>query len=117
MTKKRKSLSSKEKRARVVYEELKKAFPGKMETPLNYTSDIELLVAVILSAQSTDKGVNKLTETLFKKYRSAMDYAEALPEELEKDLSSVNYYRTKSRNIQKAMKIIVDKHAGRVPGT
>jgi len=115
---KRKISKTREKqRVRVVKRELNRIFEGKLSTPLNYSSDIELLVAVMLSAQSTDKGVNELTKTLFKKYRSAKSYAKARPENLERDLSRVNYYRTKARNIQKTMVIINQDYKGHVPET
>lgn len=105
------------KRARLVNRELKKLFPGSLETPLHYTTDIDLLVAVILSAQATDKGVNLLTSTLFKKYRTSKDYASAPPHVLEKDLSRVNYFKTKTRHIQKTMSIISERHDGKVPSS
>src|SRR5680860_130868 len=106
-----------EQRIRIVKRELDKIFADKLSTPLHYSSDIELLVAVILSAQSTDKGVNELTKTLFKKYTSAKKYAFAKLDDLERDLSRVNYYRTKARNIQKTMAIITRYYKGRVPET
>jgi len=104
-------------RARLVNKELKKIFKDSIETPLNYTTDIELLVAVILSAQTTDKGVNALTASLFKIYRDAKDYAEAPLYSLEKDLSRINYFRTKARHIQRTMRMIEEKHGGKVPST
>lgn len=105
------------RRAQLVNRELKKIFPDSLQTPLHYDTDIDLLVAVILSAQSTDKGVNVLTASLFKKYRSAKDYAKTSLHALEKDLARVNYFRTKARHIHKTMSIIHEKHGGKVPST
>ncbi len=76
---------------------------------LNYTNPLELLVATILSAQCTDKRVNIVTQTLFKKYRRAEDYADADLEELEKDIRSTGFYRNKARNIKKCCQILVEK--------
>lgn len=105
------------RRARFVNKALKEIFPDTLQTPLHYVTDIELLVAVILSAQSTDKGVNALTSSLFKKYRTAEDYAKTSLYTLEKDLSRVNYFRTKARHIQKTMSIIEKQHGGKVPSS
>jgi endonuclease III len=105
------------KRTALVVRELNKLYPGTLKTPLNYESDIDLLVAVMLSAQSTDKGVNKLTSSLFKKFRTADDYAEASIKTLEKELSSINYYRTKARHIRETMCIISKLHNGSVPNS
>lgn len=105
------------RRARIVSQELNRIYKEGLSTPLHFKTDIDLLVAVILSAQSTDKGVNILTDSLFKKYKKAEDYAQAKPDALEKDLSRVNYYKTKTRNIQRAMGIMVEKHNSRVPSS
>jgi endonuclease-3 len=84
---------------------------------LNYTSPLELLVATILSAQCTDKRVNIVTKTLFKKYRKAEDYANADLEELEEDMRSTGFYRNKARNIKKCCQILVEKFNSKVPKT
>jgi len=84
---------------------------------LNFRSPFELLVATVLSAQTTDAQVNKVTAGLFKKYRSIKAYAEAPLEELQADVSSVNFYRNKSANIRKSAGIIIERFGSRVPRT
>jgi len=74
-------------------------------------------VATVLSAQSTDVQINKVTEKLFEKYRSAADYASADLRELENDLYSTGFYKTKAKNIKTAAQIIVEKYNGEVPKT
>jgi len=84
---------------------------------LNYTNPLELLVATILSAQCTDKRVNIVTKTLFKKYRKAEDYANADLAELEEDIRSTGFYRNKARNIKKCCQILVEKFNSKIPKT
>jgi endonuclease-3 len=84
---------------------------------LEHENPLQLLVATILSAQCTDKRVNIVTETLFKKYRSAKDFAEASVSELEKDVRTTGFYKNKARNIKAACRDIVEKHEGKVPQT
>jgi len=84
---------------------------------LNYTNPLELLVSTILSAQCTDRRVNIVTETLFKKYRKAEDYANAVLEELEKDIRPTGFYRNKARNIKKCCQILIEKFNSQVPKT
>ena len=84
---------------------------------LNYTNPLELLVATILSAQCTDRRVNIVTKTLFKKYRKAEDYANADLEELEEDIRPTGFYRNKARNIKKCCQILVEKFNSQVPKT
>jgi endonuclease-3 len=74
-------------------------------------------ISTILSAQSTDVQVNKLTPSLFKKYRSIKSYASVSLEELQKDVSSVNFYKNKARNIQNSAKMIVESFKSKVPNT
>jgi endonuclease-3 len=88
---------------------------GDAHCALEHSSALELLVATILSAQCTDARVNVVTRALFKKYRSARDYAEADLKALEQDVRSTGFYRNKARNIQGAARVLVEKHAGRVP--
>lgn len=78
---------------------------------------MDLLVATILSAQSTDEKVNEVTEGLFKKYRSAEEYALAPREELEEDIRPTGFYRQKARFIQNACEVIVEEHGGEVPNS
>jgi endonuclease-3 len=93
---------------------LRRLFPNP-GTELKYSTPFELLVAVILSAQSTDKKVNEVTRKLFKKYNSIEDYANADIKELEKDISSLGLFRTKARNIIAAAQIIKERYSGKVP--
>lgn len=108
-------MDSKEK-ARRVLDILEKEFPGAT-TALSFENPLELLIATILSAQATDKLVNQVTETLFKKYRSAKDFAGADPSVLETDLSSINFYRNKAKSVRGACAKILAEHNGRVPET
>lgn len=87
------------------------------KTALVYKNPFELLVATILSAQATDAHVNKVTEHLFKKYTSVRDYAEAGLDALQKDVSSINFYKTKASNIHKSAQVIVERFKGKVPKT
>ena len=82
-----------------------------------HQNPLELLIATILSAQCTDKRVNIVTESLFKKYRSAGDFANAGISELENDVRTTGFYKNKARNIKAASKDIVEKHGGKVPPT
>lgn len=82
---------------------------------LDFTSPLELVVATILSAQCTDARVNIVTKTLFKKYRSPADYANAKPEVLEKDIQSTGFYRNKTKSIQAMARALIENHAGNVP--
>ena len=88
-----------------------------LKPALNFESPFELLAATILSAQTTDIQVNKVTETLFRKYKSVKDFSNADPTVLERDVSSVNFYRNKARNIQNAAKLIIGQYNGEVPRT
>ena len=101
-------------RALKVIELLKKEYPNA-KISLNYSNPLELLVATMLSAQCTDKRVNQVTEFLFKKYRTAKDYAVADLEELERDIKSTGFYHAKARNIKNACTMLVEKFHSEVP--
>jgi len=101
-------------RAKKVLKILEKLFPNA-RIALRYKNNWELLVAVELSAQCTDKMVNKVTEKLFKKYKTLDDYVKANPREFETDIRSTGFYRNKTKNILSAAKIIKKKYNGRVP--
>jgi endonuclease III len=88
-----------------------------LKPALNFKSPFELLAATILSAQTTDIQVNKVTDTLFRKYKSVKDFSNADPTMLERDVSSVNFYRNKARNIQNTAKLIIGQYNGEVPRT
>jgi len=106
---------SKEKLEKVK-ELLKRDYPT-VETPLHHKNALELLISVALSAQTLDTTVNKKTPELFAKYKTAEDYAKAKPEDLEKFLGGINYYKTKSRNLIKLGQMLIEKFGGKVPGT
>jgi len=95
---------------------LKREYPDP-KTALNFKTPFELLVATILSAQTTDVHVNKVTANLFRKYSSIKAYADAPAEVFQKEVSSVNFYKTKARNIQNAAKMIVERFHSEVPKT
>jgi len=95
---------------------LKKTYPGA-RTALNYSNPLELLVATILSAQTTDKGVNLVTEKLFRKYRTAADYAGANVETFQQEIKPTGFYRNKAKSVMAMAKLLVDQHGGRVPET
>lgn len=103
-------------RAEKISKKLKELFPGA-KIALNFGSEWELLVAVILSAQCTDKKVNEVTKKLFKKYRKLEDYVKAKPGEFEKDIFSTGFYKNKAKNILASAKIVKEKFDGKVPGT
>ena len=101
--------------ARQIYNILKKHYRGVIA--LKFQNPLELLVATILSAQCTDKRVNIVTETLFKKYSSAKDYAKANQTVFENDIHSTGFYRNKTKNIIATAKLIEEHHNGKVPNT
>ena len=107
-----------EKRARAleIVDRLERAMPD-VRIALHYASDVELLVAVMLSAQSTDAGVNKATPPLFAAFPDAAAFARATPEALWPYVQRVGLYRNKSKAIVAAMRAIVAGHGGRVPRT
>lgn len=106
-------MDRKEKAAKVL-DILEKEFPNPRST-LEFKNPLELLIATILSAQATDKLVNKVTVGLFKKYQTAKDYAASTT--LEEDISSVNFYRNKAKNIKACCQRLVDEFGGKVPDT
>jgi endonuclease III len=107
-----------EKRARAeeIVERLARAMPD-VRIALEFGDDLELLVSVILSAQSTDAGVNRATPALFARYRTAEEYARARPEDLWPYIRSLGLFRNKAKAIVRAMDAIAREHGGRVPRT
>ena len=95
---------------------LKKEYP-EPKIALNYRNPFELLVATMLSAQTTDVHVNKVTEKLFKKYKSLKDYADVPLDTLKKDINSINFYNNKAKNIQASANLIIEKFNSKVPKT
>ena len=110
------SIDIKKIRAQRVDRFLKREFP-KARIALKYGTNIQLLVAVILSAQCTDKKVNEVTEELFKKYKIAKDFASANPEKFEKEIRPTGFYKNKAKNIIASCKIIQEKFGGKLPRT
>jgi endonuclease-3 len=110
----RESREAKTRRARRIVALLEKAMP-EAKIALDYGDELQLLVAVMLSAQCTDAVVNTVTPALFARYPTAADYARASPEELMEMIRRVGLFRTKARNLGAAMKIIDEVHQGRLP--
>jgi len=108
-------MNNKEKVTEII-RRLRKSYPDH-STALNYKTPFELLVATILSAQSTDVQVNKITPSLFRKYKSIRDYAEVPLATLQKDVSSVNFFNNKAKNIQASARMIMDRFGSKVPAT
>src|SRR3954466_16063293 len=103
-------------RVRTILPILKKTYP-QAKCSLDFTTPLQLLVATILSAQCTDDRVNIVTKTLFKRYKSAKDYADVAPEALEKDIQSTGFYRNKAKSIRAMAAALIERHGGRVPET
>lgn len=101
-------------RVEEVLAELSRMFPNA-ECELKHSNAFELLVAVMLSAQTTDASVNKLTESLFQKYQTPEDYCNATISELEQDIKTIGLYRNKAKNLKKLSEIIVHQYSGSIP--
>lgn len=110
------SFAERKKRTTKIVATLKKLFPHA-KIVLNYSNNWELLVAVILSAQCTDKKVNEVTQKLFKKYRTLGDYVKANSKEFEKDIRPTGFFRAKTKNILAAAKMVKNKFGGKIPKT
>ncbi|HBL18414.1 MAG TPA: endonuclease III [Elusimicrobia bacterium] len=95
---------------------LRKLYPDA-HCELDFKTPLQMLAAVILSAQCTDKRVNLVTPALFQRYRRAEDFADAEPAELESLIRSTGFFRAKARSIREAARALVERHGGRVPGT
>ena len=108
------TLADKKEMVEKIIELLGKEYPDA-KTALHYSSPLEILVATILSAQSTDKQVNVVTKSLFKKYKTAKDYADADLSELEQDIKSTGFYHNKAKHLKNAAKLLVEKYDGKVP--
>jgi endonuclease-3 len=114
--KKSESLQELRSRTRKIISRLRKLFPNP-KIALEHRDPLQLLVATILSAQCTDERVNQVTPGLFKKYRSAKDYAVANVAEFEQEIRSTGFFRAKAKSIINCSKQLVEKHAGKVPQT
>lgn len=102
------------KKAAEMIDVMEELFPDA-HCELNFTNEFELVLAVLLSAQTTDKSVNKLTAQLFQKYKTPEDYLEVTLEELEQDLRTIGLYRSKAKNIQALCRLLIEEYQGRVP--
>jgi endonuclease-3 len=104
------------KRARIgpIVERLAAEYPDAT-IALRFRDDLELLVSVMLSAQTTDVNVNRVTERLFEKYRRPEDYLAVTQEELERDIFRTGFFRQKARALRGTMKLLVEEYDGRVP--
>lgn len=111
-----KKVAERKERAKKIVSYLKKAYPAP-KTELNYTTPFQLVAAVMLSAQCTDKMVNRVTEPLWKKYKSPADFAGANVATFTKEISSIPFFRNKAKAIIAAAKLIVKEHGGTVPKT
>jgi len=112
----RETLQGRQQRTTKIIAGLQKTYPDA-HCELNYSTPLELLIATILSAQCTDKRVNLVTADLFRKYRSAGDYARADSAALEEAIKTTGFFRNKARSIQSCCRALVEKHRGEVPRT
>lgn len=103
-------------RAERIVARLEQAYPDA-KCALNFSNPLQLLVATILSAQSTDKMVNQVTPALFQKYKMAASFAKADPRELEAIIHPTGFFRNKARHIREACRLVVEKFHGQVPDT
>jgi endonuclease-3 len=110
----RKRVGPKRERIRPIIERLAAAHPDAM-IALRFRDDLELLVSVMLSAQTTDVTVNRVTERLFRKYRRPEDYLAVPEEELEADIRPTGTFRQKARNLRAAMRVLLEEFDGQIP--
>jgi endonuclease-3 len=112
----RRRVAPKRERIRPIIERLAAAHPDAT-IALKSRSDLELLVAVMLSAQTTDVNVNRVTGRLFRKYRRPEDYLAVPPEELERDIFATGFFRQKAKSLRGTMQMLIEEFDGRVPRT
>jgi endonuclease-3 len=110
----RRGVGSRRQRIRPIIERLA-AEHADAEIALRFRNDVELLISVMLSAQTTDATVNRVTERLFRKYRKPADYLAASQEELERDIFQTGFYRQKAKAIRGSMKMLLEEYGGEVP--
>src|ERR1051325_6456291 len=110
----RKRVGPKKERIGPIIERLKAAHPDAT-IALRFRNDLELLVSVMLSAQTTDVNVNRVTQTLFEKYRRPEDYLAVSQEELERDVFATGFYRQKTRSLRGTMRMLLEEFDGEVP--
>ena len=112
----RESTAARTSRVKNIITALDRTYP-EAHCELKHAEPLELLIATILSAQCTDKRVNIVTKELFKRYRSAADYANAPVAELEQAIKTTGFFRNKAKNIQACCRKLVERYAGKVPRT
>ncbi len=112
----RRGLGSRRERIRPIISRLAEEH-ADAEIALRFESDVELLISVMLSAQTTDANVNRVTERLFVKYRRPEDYLAVPQQELEQDIFQTGFYRQKTRAIRGAMRMLLEEYDGQVPST
>jgi endonuclease-3 len=110
----RRRVGPKRERIRPIVDRLVAAHPDAT-IALRFRSDLELLVSVLLSAQTTDVNVNRVTERLFEKYRRPEDYLAVPPEELERDIYATGFFRQKAKALRGTMQMLIEEHDGQVP--
>ena len=111
-----KKILERRRRLQIILPILKQMYPDA-KCSLDHRTPLELLVATILSAQCTDDRVNIVTKDLFKKYRTAADYARAPQEKFEKEIQSTGFFRNKTKSIRGMAQALLDRHGGEVPRT
>ena len=112
----RKRVGPKRARIRPIIERLQEAHPDA-KIALRSRDPLQLLVAVMLSAQTTDVNVNRVTTVLFEKYRRPEDYLAVPPEELERDIYATGFFRQKAKSLRGTMKMLIEEYGGEVPRT
>jgi endonuclease-3 len=110
----RRGLGPRRERIRPIIERLARAH-ADATIALRFETDVELLISVMLSAQTTDVNVNRVTEQLFRKYRRPEDYLAVPADELERDIYATGFYRQKTRSIRGSMRVLLEEFDGRVP--
>ncbi len=110
----RESVDARKSRAQKIFKLLKKEFPRPI-TALHHQNAFQLLIATILSAQTTDERVNMVTKTLFTRYKTAKALAEANPSDVEQEIRSTGFYKMKTKNIMGCAQGLLDRFGGEVP--
>src|SRR3954467_4947185 len=110
------SFAERKSRAKKIVSRLKKAYPDA-HCALNHSNPFELLIATILSAQCTDERVNIVTADLFRKYRKPEDYLKVRDTELQQDVKTTGFFRNKTKSIQGASRMLLEKYNNQVPQT
>ncbi len=108
--------ASEKMRAKRIYDALHKRYPDA-HCELDFKNPLQLLISTILSAQATDVGVNKATPALYKKFKTARDYAASTPQEIEKYIKTIGLFRSKANSIHATCTMIVEDFGGKVPDT